>query len=40
MATIDTFVNYAKGKTFDNTGAVNMVSSVRLLLHLLGSVFH
>lgn len=29
MATIDTFINYAKGKTFDNTGAVNMVSSVQ-----------
>lgn len=29
MSTIDSFVEYAKGKTFDNTGAVNMVSSVQ-----------
>lgn len=36
MATIDTFVNYAKGKTFDNTGAVNMVSSVQTVAPFAG----
>lgn len=36
MATIDTFINYAKGKTFDNTGAVNMVSSVQTVAPFAG----
>lgn len=36
MAAIDTFVNYAKGKTFDNTGAVNMVSSVQTVAPFAG----